>query len=597
MAKQNSSIGEGEIAALVFLGDLAGRSPVLLPRPITVAGTRRSSHIRLKSRSISRAHAVFVNTTSGVYVRDLCSREGTFVNDAKITEIELRDGDELRLGKFRFRFRAAASQNGNSHRKHRPAHVIISGAGKVDLNRRVILIGQRPGSDIRIADEKASMVHAVIFQYHGRHYLRDLGSSEGTRVNGSPAKLAVLRSGDVIRIGRAELTYFTVSRSELARQSQESAIFGALGAEQEAAPIAEAELVAVIEGEADAALEGQVVVSGDTDLPLDPEPERRAVTTNVEPVALKLAPAPAPRIEVAPDESAASASEIAVPTLTTRDEPPAIDLPVAPTDVSATVSMRLIFDQPLLEDSEGEPETTTLAALSERDSHEMRPDEILRDTEIDLFDELLEPRPNDAAPTTLQRAEPEHVATETPSQRAVDTDPPVKRELSLLPAPASSEHGQEYLAMPPASHEAAPVAAIASEPIEAPTSADISSEAPVIDSAADVLDVIATFSPPKPDGQAVESVKPDEPEKPVDSSLAPAEGSRELAVISPPPDGSVAKPVRLDQMIHWAFGQSGKSDGQRSVRQRNWGLAVLTALGITVIALAVGAVIFLRKMM
>ena len=65
--------------------------------------------------SVSSKHAEIERTDSGTFVlRDLGSSNGTYVNDAKITEIELADGTEFRLGtgETRFRFTILSSGSG-----------------------------------------------------------------------------------------------------------------------------------------------------------------------------------------------------------------------------------------------------------------------------------------------------------------------------------------------------------------------------------------------------------------------------------------------------------------------------------------------------
>jgi adenylate cyclase len=48
---------------------------------------------------VSRHHCMIVQRDGKVFVRDLCSRNGTFVNDQRVAdEVELRHGDQILIG-------------------------------------------------------------------------------------------------------------------------------------------------------------------------------------------------------------------------------------------------------------------------------------------------------------------------------------------------------------------------------------------------------------------------------------------------------------------------------------------------------------------
>ena len=66
-------------------------------------GRGEDCHLRPKSDLISRHHCVLLVEESTVVVRDLGSRNGTFVNGQRITaESELKSGDELKIGPLEF---------------------------------------------------------------------------------------------------------------------------------------------------------------------------------------------------------------------------------------------------------------------------------------------------------------------------------------------------------------------------------------------------------------------------------------------------------------------------------------------------------------
>lgn len=85
--------------------------PELIPldQDRVTVGTSTSNDVVLTSdRRVSRVHAVFERIASGWFVRDLGSRNGTFVNGERIfSERPLRSADEIRLGATRLVFRGA----------------------------------------------------------------------------------------------------------------------------------------------------------------------------------------------------------------------------------------------------------------------------------------------------------------------------------------------------------------------------------------------------------------------------------------------------------------------------------------------------------
>lgn len=75
-----------------------------------------------------------------------------------------------------------------------------------ELGQRTI-IGRMDSADIRILDGLISKQHAEITHTNGRWSLRDLGSSNGTMVNGRRVHAADLNEGDRITVGSAQLVF------------------------------------------------------------------------------------------------------------------------------------------------------------------------------------------------------------------------------------------------------------------------------------------------------------------------------------------------------------------------------------------------------
>jgi len=78
---------------------------------------------------------------------------------------------------------------------------------KIILTKPVSTIGRDSQNDIVINDESVSTHHAEIRLEDGRHILKDLGSTNGLRVNGERAMEAVLNDGDLLRFGGVSGSY------------------------------------------------------------------------------------------------------------------------------------------------------------------------------------------------------------------------------------------------------------------------------------------------------------------------------------------------------------------------------------------------------
>ena len=70
------------------------------------------------------------------------------------------------------------------------------------------MFGRSDGADIRVEDPFASSSHARIDDRGGELWLEDMGSTNGTYLNGRQVKTAQrLSTGDTIRIGDSEYRY------------------------------------------------------------------------------------------------------------------------------------------------------------------------------------------------------------------------------------------------------------------------------------------------------------------------------------------------------------------------------------------------------
>jgi len=78
---------------------------------------------------------------------------------------------------------------------------------EIPLNKERMSIGRRASNDIQIDNLAISGEHAAVVTILNDSFLEDLNSTNGTLVNGQPAKKHFLKNGDVIELGKYKLKY------------------------------------------------------------------------------------------------------------------------------------------------------------------------------------------------------------------------------------------------------------------------------------------------------------------------------------------------------------------------------------------------------
>ena len=98
---------------LIPSGESAQESPVLVEGPRFVIGRAEDCDLRLPSSLVSRHHCELLLGHVEVLVRDLCSRNGTFVNKEPVTDVRLlTDGDVLGIAAHTYTVKLGASGSG-----------------------------------------------------------------------------------------------------------------------------------------------------------------------------------------------------------------------------------------------------------------------------------------------------------------------------------------------------------------------------------------------------------------------------------------------------------------------------------------------------
>ena len=80
---------------------------------------------------------------------------------------------------------------------------------EIPLSKERTTIGRKPHNDIQIDNLAVSGEHAVIVTILADSFLEDLGSTNGTFVNGKTVKKHFLQNNDVIELGKYKLKYIS----------------------------------------------------------------------------------------------------------------------------------------------------------------------------------------------------------------------------------------------------------------------------------------------------------------------------------------------------------------------------------------------------
>lgn len=92
-----------------------------------------------------------------------------------------------------------------------PAHeggaALVGESGRHALDKPAVAMGRAKDCDIVVADLNVSRRHAEVRLEDGEHWLVDLGSTNGTSVNGTRVSRAKLENGDRIELGSTVLVF------------------------------------------------------------------------------------------------------------------------------------------------------------------------------------------------------------------------------------------------------------------------------------------------------------------------------------------------------------------------------------------------------
>jgi hypothetical protein len=117
-------------------------------------------------------------------------------------EVEIFEGSTLKSGRFTVEAEVREDADGGFL-----AELVLSDGRRVQIGSEPLVIGRLPECGVVLADSNVSRRHAELRRSGDSVVLTDLGSTNGTRVNGAPIRERVLVSGDEVSVGSTRLIF------------------------------------------------------------------------------------------------------------------------------------------------------------------------------------------------------------------------------------------------------------------------------------------------------------------------------------------------------------------------------------------------------
>lgn len=200
-----------------------GRTYPIYPGANTIG--RGTGTIVIMEPSLSRSHAVVTAGESGLTIADMGSANGTIVDGVALTpntEADLRAGSVIRLGATQLSLDIVgqSAEVPASVPDARASEAFLEPAGGGDrfaLALGTTSVGRRPESTVVLGDAYVSGRHAEIVGNETGWRLRDLGSTNGTSLDGVRLEAEAwhdLLPGAEVRFGQAAFTFLLAPRTD-----------------------------------------------------------------------------------------------------------------------------------------------------------------------------------------------------------------------------------------------------------------------------------------------------------------------------------------------------------------------------------------------
>jgi len=209
-------------------------------------GRAPGSDILLENLLVSGHHARIDAAGSDYLLTDLQSKNGTYVNGARITSAKLKHGDQILVGKHILVFELDAAQVSGADKDMSEATIFVptaspapgpspaqgvlaagtaagpgsveplgilsylsGGKGEFELNKKLVKMGKGEEADIQIGGFLTPKVAATVSRRPTGYHLTPMTGRVKVRINGTPVEGSQrLKEFDTIEVGAVVLQFY-----------------------------------------------------------------------------------------------------------------------------------------------------------------------------------------------------------------------------------------------------------------------------------------------------------------------------------------------------------------------------------------------------
>jgi FHA domain len=200
---------------------------VQLTKDRTTLGRRPYNDVVIDNLAVSGEHAVFQMTGADVFVEDLNSTNGTYVNGKAAKKMQLHHGDDVEIGKYKIRFVGEAADDGfekpsvakaqtnGSANSGFPASSSAELGGSMGSGASIkVLSGAAAGREVSLTKVvttvgKPGVAVAAITKRQSGFVVHLVEGAGNPMLNGSPigAEPASLKNGDLIELAGTQMQF------------------------------------------------------------------------------------------------------------------------------------------------------------------------------------------------------------------------------------------------------------------------------------------------------------------------------------------------------------------------------------------------------